>query len=68
MRASAMPMRSRRSVGLFWAKIRGSTVQYWDVRDPKSLAVIDNVGRSGALFAVAAYLGTTRLIDNVVVS
>lgn len=44
------------------------TVQYWDVRDPKSLAVIDNVGRGGALLAVAAYLGTTRLIDNIVVS
>lgn len=44
------------------------TVQYWDVRDPKSLAIIDNVGKSGALLAVAAYIGTTRLIDNIVVS
>ena len=43
-------------------------VQYWDIRDPKSLAAIDNVGPGGALLAVAAYLGTTRLIDNIVVS
>ena len=44
------------------------TLQYWDVRDPQSLAAIDNVGPDGALLAVAAYLGTTRLIDNIVVS
>lgn len=44
------------------------TVQYWDVRDPGSLAAIDTVGKGGALFALAAYLGTTRLIDSIVVS
>jgi pantoate--beta-alanine ligase len=43
-------------------------VQYWDVRDPRTLAAIDTVPTSGgALFAVAAYLGATRLIDNIVV-
>jgi len=41
--------------------------QYWDIRDPASLAAIDTVGPDGALFAVAAHLGTTRLIDNIVV-
>lgn len=41
--------------------------QYWDIRDPASLAAIDTVGPGGALFAVAAHLGTTRLIDNIVV-
>lgn len=40
-------------------------IQYWDVRDPKSLASIESVGENGALLAVAAYLGSTRLIDNI---
>ena len=44
------------------------TVQYWDVRDPQALDAIDTVpANGGALFAVAAYLGATRLIDNIVV-
>lgn len=44
------------------------TVQYWDVRDPRALDAIDTVpANGGALFAVAAYLGETRLIDNIVV-
>jgi pantoate--beta-alanine ligase len=43
-------------------------VQYWDVRDPSSLDEIQAVGERGALFAVATYLGATRLIDNIVVS
>ena len=43
------------------------TAQYWEVRDPQSLAAINIIGRGGALFAVAAHLGTTRLIDNIVV-
>ncbi len=43
------------------------TVQYWDVRHPQSLAAIETIAADGALFAVAAYLGTTRLIDNIVV-
>ncbi|MBB4053364.1 pantoate--beta-alanine ligase [Devosia subaequoris] len=40
-------------------------VQYWEVRDPESLGGIARVGASGALLAVAAHLGTTRLIDNL---
>jgi pantoate--beta-alanine ligase len=47
---------------------RRFTVQYWDVRDPQALYAIDTVpANGGALFAVAAYLGATRLIDNIVV-
>lgn len=42
-------------------------VQYWDVRDPESLGAITRVGARGALLAVAAHLGTTRLIDNLVI-
>jgi pantoate--beta-alanine ligase len=41
--------------------------QYWDVRDPESLGAITTVGARGALCAVAAHLGTTRLIDNLVI-
>ena len=40
-------------------------LQYWDVRDPDSLAAIESVGESGALLAVAAHLRSTRLIDNL---
>jgi pantoate--beta-alanine ligase len=47
---------------------RRFTLQYWDVRDPRALEAIDTVpANGGALFAVAAYLGATRLIDNIVV-
>jgi pantoate--beta-alanine ligase len=38
--------------------------QYWEVRHPESLETIETVGSAGALFAIAAHLGTTRLIDN----
>ena len=41
------------------------TVQYWDVREAQSLATIDTRPATGALLAVAACLGTTRLIDNI---
>ncbi|KKB08282.1 pantoate--beta-alanine ligase [Devosia chinhatensis] len=40
-------------------------LQYWEVRDPQSLGAIAKVGARGALLAVAAHLGTTRLIDNL---
>jgi pantoate--beta-alanine ligase len=42
------------------------TVQYWDVRDAHSLATIEAIPATGALLAVAACLGTTRLIDNII--
>ncbi|MGV3651976.1 MAG: pantoate--beta-alanine ligase, partial [Devosia sp.] len=40
--------------------------QYWEARDPASLEPLTTIGPDGALLAVAAYLGTTRLIDNLV--
>lgn len=43
-------------------------VQYWDVRDPESLGGIARVGSRGALLAVAAFLGKTRLIDNLLLT
>lgn len=39
-------------------------VQYWEVRHPRTLEKLETVGPDGALLAVAAVLGTTRLIDN----
>lgn len=43
-------------------------VQYLEVRDPHSLAMLDEVPTTGALALGAAYLGTTRLIDNIPLS
>ncbi len=39
-------------------------VQYWDVRHPETLETLDQLDEAGALLAVAAILGKTRLIDN----
>jgi pantoate--beta-alanine ligase len=39
-------------------------LDYFEVVDPETLDPVANVSR-GALVAVAAYVGTTRLIDNV---
>jgi pantoate--beta-alanine ligase len=39
-------------------------LDYFEVVDPDSLDPVDNVA-DGALVAVAAYVGTTRLIDNI---
>jgi len=44
---------------------RWVTVDYFEIVDPDSLDPVADVSR-GALVAVAAYVGTTRLIDNVV--
>lgn len=41
-------------------------LDYFEVVDPDSLDPVDDVSQ-GALIAVAAYVGTTRLIDNLVV-
>jgi len=41
------------------------TVDYFEIVDPETLDPVADVSR-GALVAVAAYVGTTRLIDNVV--
>lgn len=42
--------------------------QYWELRDPESLGAIARVGQSGALLAIAAFLGKTRLIDNLLLT
>lgn len=44
----------------------GVRMDYFAVVDPESLQPLEDVSRD-ALVAVAAYVGTTRLIDNVVV-
>ena len=41
-------------------------LDYFEIVDPDTLDQVPDVSR-GALVAVAAYLGTTRLIDNIVV-
>ena len=43
----------------------GFKIQYWEARDPESLERTERVSDDGVLFAVAAHLGTTRLIDNL---
>lgn len=48
------------------AREPGIAVQYWEVRDRSSLAPLEAVGADGCLLALAAYLGNTRLIDNLV--
>lgn len=42
-------------------------LQYWEIRHPRTLEPIEIVGPEGALMAVAAHVGTTRLIDNLLV-
>ncbi|KRB01697.1 pantoate--beta-alanine ligase [Devosia sp. Root685] len=44
----------------------GIEVQYWEIRDRQSLAPIHTIGPDGCLIALAAYLGNTRLIDNLI--
>lgn len=45
-----------------------TSIDYVDVADPVSLAALDDAARTGpsALVAIACRVGTTRLIDNVV--
>ena len=42
-------------------------LQYWEIRHPQTLEPIEIVGPEGALMAVAAHVGTTRLIDNLLI-
>ena len=42
-------------------------LQYWEVRHPETLEPIEIIGPEGALLAVAAHVGTTRLIDNFLI-
>jgi pantoate--beta-alanine ligase len=43
----------------------GARLDYFEVVDPATLDAVGDVSR-GALVAVAAYVGSTRLIDNIV--
>jgi len=40
-------------------------LDYFEIVDPETLDPVEDISR-GALVAVAAFVGTTRLIDNVV--
>jgi pantoate--beta-alanine ligase len=63
-----------RSVGALRGVVRreveaiATSIDYVDVADPSSLAVLDDAATAGArtLVAIACRVGTTRLIDNVV--
>ena len=45
--------------------VEGVTIQYVELVDPVSLQSLDQIKHS-ALLAIAAYVGSTRLIDNIV--
>ena len=45
----------------------GARLDYFAVVDPETLEAVTDT-RRGALVAVAAYVGTTRLIDNIVLT
>jgi len=45
----------------------GVRLDYFAIVDPDTLDPIENISR-GALAAVAAFVGTTRLIDNVLLT
>ncbi len=46
------------------AEEQGARLDYFAIVDPETLDPVHDMGR-GALVAVAAYVGTTRLIDNI---
>jgi pantoate--beta-alanine ligase len=46
--------------------IQGVVLQYVEVRDAETLGRIENLSRP-AVIAVAAIIGNTRLIDNIVI-
>ncbi len=45
--------------------VEGVTIQYVELVDPVNLQSLDQIKHSG-LLAIAAYVGSTRLIDNIV--
>ncbi len=49
-----------------FAQERSVQIDYVEVVDPETLDPVEDIS-SGALAAVAAYVGTTRLIDNIVI-
>lgn len=64
-RAGERSAEALRSIGLAVLDAAGGVrVQYWEVVHPETMAPLAAVGDEGALLAVAAYVGETRLIDN----
>jgi len=61
--SSAELLNAMRSV---MAQESNAPIDYVTVVSPETLEEIDNV-RGGGLLAIAAVLGTTRLIDNVLI-
>jgi pantoate--beta-alanine ligase len=49
------------------AEERGARLDYFAIVDPDTIEPVEDIGR-GALAAVAAYFGRTRLIDNIVLA
>lgn len=47
------------------AEVPGARLDYFEIVDPDTLDPVPTI-KNGALVAVAAYVGTTRLIDNIV--
>ena len=45
---------------------KGFEIQYFNICHPKTLQKLGTIGSDGAVVALAAYLGKTRLIDNCV--
>ncbi len=44
-----------------------ASMEYVSVAHPKTLQELDHVGEDGALLSLAVHIGTTRLIDNILV-
>ena len=59
-RASALREEGRRVM----AEEPGARLDYFEIVDPETLDAVEDVSR-GALVAVAAHVGSTRLIDNI---
>jgi pantoate--beta-alanine ligase len=51
-----------------FAQERSVRLDYFQVVDPETLDALDVISSGRALVAVAAYVGTTRLIDNIMLS
>jgi pantoate--beta-alanine ligase len=72
MRVQAMADRGEKSAAVLQeagkqviAEESGARLDYFEIVDPNMLDPVEDISK-GALVAVAAYVGTTRLIDNLV--
>jgi pantoate--beta-alanine ligase len=48
------------------AHLSSVRLDYFEIVDPNTLDTVDDISR-GALVAVAAFVGSTRLIDNIMI-